>query len=147
MCINSNKELTCRTEYLAEAATQTDTCWCKNKNNNTEWEALRGAEHTHKSTDVSQAFPHLWHIICFNKSLSVWPWFESAHSSKVISPTSPLDLCTGLQRKPCVCVCVCVIMCVSDLCVSILPCKFLAQVVWLWRVKFDSEEQSVWRPV
>ena len=120
------------------------------KKQTTEWEA--GAQHEHKSIDVSQALPHLWHIICFNKSLSVWPWFESAHSSKVISPTSPFGPPhRAPERSVCVCVCVCVrvhvCVCVCALLVRVLPCKFLAQVIWLRGVKFHSEEESVRRPV
>lgn len=106
---------------------------------NREWEVR--IKQGHKSTDASQALPHLRHVICFNKSLSIWPWFESAHSSRVISPTSPLDLHTGLLRTQCV------FMCASDLPAGVLPCKFLAQIIGLRRVKFHSEEESVRRPI
>lgn len=78
----------------------------------------------------------------FNKSLSIWPWFESAHSSRVISPASPPDLGAGLRRTPRV------YSRVSLICLlRVLPCKFFAQIVWLRRVKFHSEKQPVWRPV
>lgn len=29
LLVTASKELTCQTEYLVEAATRTDTCWCK----------------------------------------------------------------------------------------------------------------------
>lgn len=47
--LTATHELTCPTEYLAEAATQTDTCWCK-ENTNVD------TEREHKSIVVSQAF-------------------------------------------------------------------------------------------
>lgn len=132
LCVlTATKKLTWQTEYLVEAATQTDTCWMR-RNKTTEWDTHTKQEH--KSIDVSPAFPHLWDIIGFNKSLSIWPWFESTQSSKVISPTSPLDLCTGLQRK------LCAFMCVRLICMCVCVCECVFYLVNSSRRLFGSEE-------
>lgn len=81
-CLCWKKKLTCQTECPAEAVARKDTCWYNKKRNQ------------------SRLFHPLWHTICFNKSLSIWPWFVSAHSGKLISPTSPLDFYVWLRRAP-----------------------------------------------